>query len=71
MLLNLDTESHFGLDAVGARMWGALASSTSIDAAFEELAGEYDVDAGTLRTDLLALIDLLVDRGLIELQGER
>jgi len=67
VLLNLDTETYFGLDEVGSRMWEVLASSASVEAAFEQLTGEYDVDAATLRTDLETLINQLVDSGLVEL----
>ncbi len=67
VLLNLGTETYFGLDEVGARMWDVLSSSPSIEAAFEQLASEYDIDAPTLRKDLEALLGQLVDHGLAEL----
>jgi hypothetical protein len=67
VLLNLDTETYFGLDEVGTRMWEVLSTTPSIEAAFGQLAAEYDVDATTLRTDLEALLGQLVDGGLVEL----
>jgi hypothetical protein len=67
VLLNLDTETYFGLDEVGTRMWELLSSSPSIEAAYEQLVAEYDVDEAMLRTDLEALLGQLVDGGLVEL----
>lgn len=68
VLLSLDSESYFGLDPVGTRMWEVLSSSPSVEAAFEQLLSEYDVDETRLRSDLEKLITHLVDSGLIELR---
>ena len=64
VLLDLDTESYFGLDNVGARMWSVVNSSDSVEAAYELLKSEYDVDAETLREDLQALVEEWVQKGL-------
>jgi len=68
VLLNLDSEAYYGLDEVGTRMWEVLSSSPSVEAAFEQLLSEYDVDAASLRGDLEKLVDELVKNGLVELQ---
>jgi hypothetical protein len=65
VVLNLQTEKYFGLDEVGTRMWAALASSDSIQQAFETLVGEYDVEPERLRSDLEKLIGDLVEHGLV------
>jgi hypothetical protein len=67
VLLNLNTESYFGLDDVGTRMWAALAGSPSVQAAYEMLLAEYEVDAARLRADLHGFIEKLKEMGLIEL----
>ena len=69
ILLDLDTELYFGLDDVGTRMWSALTSEASIRAAYEILLAEYDVDPDRLRRDMEQLIDQLLERHLIELEG--
>lgn len=66
VLLNLNSESYFGLDDVGTRMWTALMDSGSIEAAFETLLAEYDVEPEQLRTDLCSFIDKLSVAGLID-----
>ena len=70
VLLNLKNEQYFGLDVMGTRMWQALIESSSIQAASEELHGEYDVSAEVLRKDLNELLQKLLAHGLVELQGE-
>ncbi|HSE20129.1 MAG TPA: PqqD family protein [Pyrinomonadaceae bacterium] len=70
VILNLDTERYFGLDDVGTRMLSVLTISTSIEAAYNLLRQEYEVDDDVLKQDLLALVDQLVDQGLIEISNQ-
>jgi len=66
VILNLDSERYFGLDNVGTRMLTVLNSSDSIEAAYQSLAEEYDVDRQVLRQDMLSLIENLLKQGLIQ-----
>ena len=65
VILNLDSERYFGLDNVGTRFLSVLTTSESIEAAYERLSREYDVDNEVLRQDLLALVENLIDKGLL------
>ena len=65
VLLNIETEQYFGLDETGTRMWQLVTGSPSIDAAFQELTAEFDVDPEVLRTNLMELLSRLVDSGLL------
>jgi hypothetical protein len=65
VVLNMETEVYFGLNSSARRMWNALQSSDTIEAAFEELSGEFDVDQSVLRTDFEALVAELVELGLL------
>jgi hypothetical protein len=67
VILNLNSERYFGLDDVGTRMLSVLNNSDSIEAAYESLAAEYDVDRQALRNDLTALIENLLQQGLIHI----
>jgi hypothetical protein len=69
VLLNLASERYFGLDEVGTRMWQALTTADSVEAAHAALLAEYDVDADVLRDDLLQLIQQLADHGLVALSA--
>lgn len=71
VLLNLKSESYFGLDQVGTRMWTLLTASDSIQSAYEALLDEYDVAADTLKQDMQDLIQKLIANGLVEVAGEQ
>jgi hypothetical protein len=65
VILNLDSERYFGLDDVGTRFLNVLTTSDSIEAAYEALRHEYNIDAHVLREDLLALVENLIDQGIL------
>ena len=69
VLLNLDTESYFGLDDVGTRMWLALTQADSINAALAALQQEFEVEPDRLRRDLEELAVELLEQGLLERSG--
>ncbi len=66
VLLNLETEQYFGLDEIGTRMWQLVTGSPSIDAAYQELLAEFDVEAEMLHSNLAELLSRLVDSGLLQ-----
>ena len=68
VILNLNSERYFGLDDVGTRMLTVLATSSSIEAAYESLLTEYDVDPHRLRQDLISLIENLLQQGLLTIE---
>ncbi len=65
VLLNLDTGTYFGLDAVGTRLWHLVAEHGSAALVIDALLTEYDVDAPQLQKDVTALIDQLLAKGLL------
>ena len=66
VLLNLETEQYFGLDETGTRMGQLVTSSPNIDAAYEALLEEYDVQPEMLRENLGELLGHLVEHGLLQ-----
>jgi len=65
VLLNLETEKYFGLDETGTRMWQLVTAAPNIDAAYQELLAEFDVEPELLRTNLAELLGRLVENGLL------
>jgi hypothetical protein len=47
-------------------MWLHLTSSDSIEAAYQKLLSEYEVDGEILRRNLTELLDQLVANGLLD-----
>jgi len=68
VLLNLETERYFGLDETGTRMWQIVTVAPSIDAAYQELQNEFDVESELLRVHFTELLGRLVDNGLLQIQ---
>lgn len=70
VLLDLASESYFGLDEVGARIWQLLLKNSSLSAIYAVLLEEYDVGPAQVERDLLELIGELVDAGLLTIGAE-
>jgi len=71
VLLNLNTETYLGLDAVGTRIWDVLMSAPSIQAAHDALVEEYEVEAARLGEDFEDFLNNLFALGLIEILPEK
>ena len=65
VMLNLEDESYFGLDAVGTRMWVVLEGSPTIGEAHKKLLAEYEVDGEQLANDMIELVQALQEQGLV------
>jgi hypothetical protein len=66
VLLNLDTEKYFGLDAMGSRMFMLATTSACIESAYEKLLEEYEVEPEVLRSHLAELLSTLMGNGLLD-----
>src|SRR5690242_1639529 len=67
VILNLKNEIYLGLNPVGTRIWTVLHHAPSIQAAYEALLAEFDVEPERLRQDMDELLEQLLAQGLIEL----
>ena len=70
VLLDLSTQSYFGLDETGTRMWAALTQAPSLEAAFGTLRDEYEVEPAMLRADMGRFVEALRVERLIEVVVE-
>lgn len=67
VLLNLESERYFGLDGTGTRMLDLVTSMPNVDAAYEKLLEEFEVEPALLRDHLNELLRSLVENGLLQL----
>jgi hypothetical protein len=67
VVLNLNTGQYHGLNKTAGRMLEALDGAPTVAAAVPELAREYGVEAANVESDLIALCQGLLERGLIEI----
>jgi PqqD family protein of HPr-rel-A system len=67
VVLNLRTGKYHGLNPTAGRMLDALAQAPTAGVVVPELAREYGVDPAQVESDLIALCQGLLERGLIEM----
>jgi hypothetical protein len=65
IFLDLRTESYFGLDSVGSRMYAALIEAPTVRQAYERLSEEFEVEPERLRNDFVRFVERLIDQGLL------
>ncbi len=70
VLLDLNSESYFGLDEVGTRIWQLMREGERPEKIVDILREEYDVDENKLRKDLDELLAKLIDEGIVLVQSE-
>jgi sulfur transfer complex TusBCD TusB component (DsrH family) len=68
VILSLEDGVYYGLEEVGARIWELLQRPIQVSAIRDALVAEYDVDPERCRRDLLALLQDLAARGLVEVR---
>jgi len=67
VLLDLASESYFGLDAVGTRVWQLLSDGMDQAAMIDSLFEDYEVDREVLEKDVNQLLGRLSAAGLISI----
>jgi len=65
VLLNLRNGQYYGLDENSYHMYKTLTSSSSVQAAYEALSQEYEIEPGQLRSDLDQFLEHLLANGLL------
>jgi hypothetical protein len=65
VLLDLQGGSYYGLNEIGAKLWGGLTQGQSVAEIASALQGEYQVSETTLVNDLLAITSELLQKGLL------
>jgi len=69
-IMNSQTGTYFGLDAVGSRIWCLMADGLAIDEVVSTLLSEYGVDEQRIRNDLRELIEQLAARSLVKISND-
>ena len=66
VLLDLASESYFGLDSVGTRVWQLLGEGAEQEQVVAALLEEYEVERAVLERDITDLLGRLAEAGLIQ-----
>lgn len=67
-ILNLDAGMYYGLDDVGARVWELAREPTKVGEIQSRILEEYDVEPERGRREVFALLQDLVNEGLLEVR---
>lgn len=70
VLLNLNNDSFFGLDAIGTRIWQLICEFGDLDKVHAVMLEEFDVSDAQLRHDINQLIKKLVEAGLVKIETD-
>ena len=70
VILDLKSEMYYGLNAVGARIWALIQEPTSPDQIRDTILAEYEVEPERCEGDILALLQDMAARGLVEVKHE-
>lgn len=65
VLLDLKSESYFGLNPVGARVWQLLQEGAGQSALVETISGEFKAKPSQVERDVADLLERLVEAGLL------
>ena len=67
-ILDLKGGTYYGLNAVGARIWGLIQVPRNVEEIYEVLMSEYEVEPHRCKHDLVVLLQDLAEQGLIEIR---
>lgn len=70
VVLDLKAGMYYELNTVGARVWTLIQKPQSLQSILDTLLAEYDVEAERCEADLGLLMEDMVERGLVVIQGE-
>ena len=68
VLLQLESGTYFGLNAVGSRIWALLEETDqSVASLCNTIIDEFSAPRDVVEADILALAESLLDQGLVEI----
>ena len=71
VILDLKSESYFGLDEVGTRIWQLLQEHGDVQKTFDVMLDEFDVAEDQLENDMSALLDEMLEKGLLHVEESK
>jgi hypothetical protein len=69
-ILGLKNSVYYGLNPVGARIWGLLQRPRSVGEIRDAIVTEYEVTTERFESDLMDLLQQMLREGLVELSRE-
>ena len=70
VMLHLEKNAYYDTNVIGAAVWRALSTPTSVRAICSTLVQRYEVDLATCETDVLAFVREAYAEGLIRVVSQ-
>ena len=70
VLLDFESSEYYGLDPVGAHVWRAIQSPTSVENVCDAVAERFEVDRSRCERDVVAFLRELAGEGLVAEQRD-
>lgn len=69
-ILSMSDGMYYGLNSVGARIWGLIQEERKAFDILQSLLGQYHVEPAQCERDLLDLLNQMIGHGLVEVVNE-
>jgi len=70
VILDLKSETYFGLDEVGTRIWQLLVEQEDMQSITATMLNEYDVEENQVEKDIQNLLTQLDEAGIVTLNDD-
>ena len=67
VMMNLQTDSYYGTNAVGTRIWELLEQPLTVAELCQRLQEEFEVDDETCQQDVLPFLEKIIDEKLVRI----
>lgn len=67
-ILNMKDGVYYGLNPVGAKIWNLIQKPIQVSDILEVLIDEYDVEKDVCQTDLMELLEQLLEKELVKVE---
>ena len=71
VVLNYKDGVYYGLDTIGAFVWGLIQQPKTVSEIRDSIINEYVVDPKPCEKDLVVLLEQLASKGLVEVKNEK
>ncbi|MDM9379610.1 PqqD family protein [Chlorogloeopsis sp. ULAP01] len=70
VILNMTSGIYYGLNETGTFIWNLIQEPKTVEEILSALLDEYEADIEECKSDILALIEDLAEKGMIEIKDE-
>lgn len=69
VMMSVEKGQYYGLDPIGSRVWELIEKPVKVTELIDALLLKYDVDRETCERDVLAFLEELHERGILQVEG--